>query len=123
MRTFAQYVIQLSFVKKYFLCETGSSVADKATPLSRTRGRSTSVRQPLFAEVLNCLRGRDLNPRPSGYEPDVALTFPVSLYFRLEERFQKTDIGLSVPFAISLPLFLFRSDPQSSLLFSSSAAK
>ena len=97
MRTFAQYVIQLSFVKKYFLCETGSSVADKVTPLSRTRGRSTSVRQPLFAEVLNCLRGRDLNPRPSGYEPDVALTFPVSLYFRLEERFQKRTSVLAYP--------------------------
>jgi hypothetical protein len=41
---------------------------------------------------------------------------------KLQERFPKTDIGLGVPFAISLPLFLFRSDPQSSLLFRSSAA-
>jgi hypothetical protein len=31
---------------------------------------------------------------------------------RLEEPgFPKTDIGLDVPFAIPLPIFLFRSDP------------
>jgi hypothetical protein len=60
-------------------------------------------------------------PAPSGYEADLvfgSLTFPASVYFRLEERFPKRTSVLAYP----LPLSLFRNDPQRFLLFSSSAA-
>ena len=46
------------------------------------------------------LRGRDLNPRPSGYEPDVvlgSLTFPASVYLGSKSAFQKRTSVLAYP--------------------------